>query len=101
MGSDAIVLANHSPFPCALREGYTRERGGGVNDHPGWESPIHVASSEKVQVLQVLEEKVASGLKRAHSTWDCFNKIPYGFRAYCRTDLQQFVTETLHRRWKE
>ncbi|GBM33900.1 hypothetical protein AVEN_74640-1 [Araneus ventricosus] len=33
--------------------------GGGVNDHPDWESPIHVASSEKVPVLKELGEKSA------------------------------------------
>ncbi|GBL73279.1 hypothetical protein AVEN_159321-1 [Araneus ventricosus] len=52
-----IILAHHSPFPCALREGYSRGWGGGVNDQPDWESPIHVASSRKVPVLKVVVEK--------------------------------------------
>ncbi|GBN51968.1 hypothetical protein AVEN_214608-1 [Araneus ventricosus] len=52
------------PFQCALREGYSRGWGGGGNDHPGWVSPIHVFSSQKVQVLKELEEKVSSGLKK-------------------------------------
>ncbi|GBN89582.1 hypothetical protein AVEN_201237-1 [Araneus ventricosus] len=60
---EPIILANHSPFPCALREGHSRVGGDGVNDHPGWESQILVLSSQKGTVLKWLEEKVASGLK--------------------------------------
>ncbi|GBM96406.1 hypothetical protein AVEN_24712-1 [Araneus ventricosus] len=30
---------------------------GGVNDHPGWESPIHVTSSQNALVLKEMEER--------------------------------------------
>ncbi|GBM71768.1 hypothetical protein AVEN_190632-1 [Araneus ventricosus] len=36
---------------------------GVVNDHPGWESPINVASSQKIPVLKELEEKRRLGFK--------------------------------------
>ncbi|GBN48465.1 hypothetical protein AVEN_17280-1 [Araneus ventricosus] len=55
-----IILALQRLFPCILREGYSR---GVVNDHPDWESPIHVAPSPKVPVLKGLGEKDASELK--------------------------------------
>ncbi|GBM71152.1 hypothetical protein AVEN_132210-1, partial [Araneus ventricosus] len=58
-----IILANHSPFPFALREGCNRWWVGEVNDHPGWKSPIHVISSQKDPVLKGLEEKSRLGIK--------------------------------------
>ncbi|GBN25797.1 hypothetical protein AVEN_45121-1 [Araneus ventricosus] len=61
MGS--LFLANHNPLPCALREGYSRGWGCGVNDHPGWESQIHVASSKIVPFLIGREEKSHLGIK--------------------------------------
>ncbi|GBO26586.1 hypothetical protein AVEN_84202-1 [Araneus ventricosus] len=45
-----------SPFLCALREGYSRVWGGGLNDHPDWESPIHVEPSQKAPVLKGIGE---------------------------------------------
>ncbi|GBO31329.1 hypothetical protein AVEN_127321-1 [Araneus ventricosus] len=87
-----IILANHSPFQCALRECYSsggrnghpgsespiilanhspfqcalREcySGGGRNGHPGWESQIHVVSSKKTPGYRETRRKhVSSGLK--------------------------------------
>ncbi|GBN99981.1 hypothetical protein AVEN_183419-1 [Araneus ventricosus] len=37
--------------------------GRGLNDHPGWASPIHVASSQKAPVLKGVEEKSRIGIK--------------------------------------
>ncbi|GBM85147.1 hypothetical protein AVEN_183188-1 [Araneus ventricosus] len=53
-----IILANHSPFPCVLREGYIR---GGVNDHPCWKSPIHVASFPKTPCFKGATRKKSPG----------------------------------------
>ncbi|GBN02804.1 hypothetical protein AVEN_1704-1 [Araneus ventricosus] len=55
-----IILAIASPFPCVLREGYSRDW---VNDQPGWESPIHVVSSQKGPILNGLEEKSRLGIE--------------------------------------
>ncbi|GBO46846.1 hypothetical protein AVEN_261202-1, partial [Araneus ventricosus] len=43
--------------------------GGGVNDHPGWDSPIHAASSQKVPVLKELEEKSRLVIKELREVW--------------------------------
>ncbi|GBN67583.1 hypothetical protein AVEN_187225-1 [Araneus ventricosus] len=59
-GGGPIILANLRPFPSPLREGYSRC---GVNDHPCWESPIHVASSQNDLVLKRQEEKRRLGIK--------------------------------------
>ncbi|GBN73327.1 hypothetical protein AVEN_41244-1, partial [Araneus ventricosus] len=57
------------PFPCTLRLGYSRGWGCGVNDHPGWESPIHVVSYHKAPVLKGLEEKSRLWIKElSHPT---------------------------------
>ncbi|GBL88359.1 hypothetical protein AVEN_103020-1 [Araneus ventricosus] len=63
-----LILANRCPFACALREGYNREWDGEVNDHPGRESPIHVVSSQKGQVLKGLEEKRRLLIKKLKKT---------------------------------
>ncbi|GBL77151.1 hypothetical protein AVEN_181919-1 [Araneus ventricosus] len=45
------------------REGYSTGGGDGQNDHPGWESRIHVVSSQKVPVLKELKAKSRLGIK--------------------------------------
>ncbi|GBN74330.1 hypothetical protein AVEN_113356-1 [Araneus ventricosus] len=69
-----IILANRSLFPSALREGYNRRWGGGVNDHPCWVSPIHVASSQKDPVVKRLEEKSPLGIKELNETYSLVAK---------------------------
>ncbi|GBN72952.1 hypothetical protein AVEN_87109-1 [Araneus ventricosus] len=59
-----IILANHISFTSALWEDYS---GGGVNDHPGGKSPIHVALSPNVPVSKALEEKCRLGIKELRS----------------------------------
>ncbi|GBN62597.1 hypothetical protein AVEN_168336-1 [Araneus ventricosus] len=61
-----IILSNHSSFQCALRGGYRRGWSSGVNDHPGWESPIHVAPFQKLPVLKELEVKSLLGIKESN-----------------------------------
>ncbi|GBN59272.1 hypothetical protein AVEN_222342-1 [Araneus ventricosus] len=46
------------PFGKVIEEG-----GGGVNDHPDWASPIHVASCRKLPDLEGLEIKSRLGIK--------------------------------------
>ncbi|GBN07975.1 hypothetical protein AVEN_143934-1 [Araneus ventricosus] len=46
-------------------EGYGDGWGGGANDHPGWESPIHVASSPGLLVLKRPEEKSRFLIKKS------------------------------------
>ncbi|GBN89535.1 hypothetical protein AVEN_222042-1 [Araneus ventricosus] len=57
----------------SLREGYSRGWSGGVNDHPGWASPMHVYSYQKLLVLKGLEEKSRLGIKELrYCTGSCF-----------------------------
>ncbi|GBN03467.1 hypothetical protein AVEN_141154-1 [Araneus ventricosus] len=87
-----IILANRNPFPSALREGYSRGWGGWVNDQPCWESPVHVASSQKGPVLKSLEEKSRLGIKQLISELLIYIKYQFLLALKSRQGDQLFRT---------
>ncbi|GBN76453.1 hypothetical protein AVEN_174442-1 [Araneus ventricosus] len=97
-GSGPIILTNHSPFPCALREGYSRGWVGEVNDCLGRLNPIHVVSSPKAPVLKKLEEKSRIGIKELSTRVQtpprpssaCYAKLLLICLSKCETVLSLF-----------
>ncbi|GBN63442.1 hypothetical protein AVEN_197845-1 [Araneus ventricosus] len=67
-GPKSSLYLRLSSFPYALREGYTNGWGSGVNNHPGWESPLHVLSSQRPG-FKGLEEKRFLGIKELNHTY--------------------------------
>ncbi|GBM78499.1 hypothetical protein AVEN_266024-1 [Araneus ventricosus] len=63
MKVSANMIRNRTEILEMKKEGYSRGWGDGVNDHAGWESPIHVLSYQTSPTLEELEEKSRLGIK--------------------------------------
>ncbi|GBL97152.1 hypothetical protein AVEN_144596-1 [Araneus ventricosus] len=75
-GGFSSTYSWYSPVGHLFREGYSKGWGYGKNDHPGWESPIHVVSSQKVPVLQELDENCRLGIKELNVDQTEFSRYP-------------------------